>query len=87
MAVATVTFTRNGHGVRLTLAVEGALVFEGSSVTHMVREMAALGVAELWLSDIYSINVPTNSETMAEAVKQPLVEPLAAFIVISECAW
>jgi hypothetical protein len=87
MAVAGVTFARNGRGVRLTLAVEGALVFEGSDVTHMVREMATRGVTELRLNSTYSIKVPTNCDTLAEAAGQPLDEPLAAFILISECFW
>lgn len=86
MAVATVTFARNGRGVRLTLAVDGALVFEGSDVTQMVREVTARGVTELRLTSTYSIKVPTNCDTLAEAAKQRLDEPLAAFIVISECS-
>ena len=87
MTVAAVTFARNGRGVRLTLAVDGYLVFNGSDVTHMVREMAARGVTELQLSSTYSIKVPTNCDTLAEAAGQHLDEPLAAFILISECAW
>lgn len=89
MAVAAVTFARIGRGVRFTLAVEGLPVFEGSDVSHMVREMAAHGVTELQLSETYSINVPVpaNSDTLAEAAKQPLDEPLAVFILISECFW
>lgn len=87
MAVAAVTFSRSERGVRLMLTVEGALAFEGSNVTQMVREVAARGVTELHLSDTYSMLLPTNSDTLAEAAKQPLDEPLAAFILISECAW
>lgn len=87
MAVAAVTFARDGRGVRLALAVEGALVFEGSDVIHMVRELAARGVTELQLTSTFSIKVPTDCDTMAEAAKQPLDEPLAAFILISECSW
>jgi hypothetical protein len=87
MVVAAVTFARNGRGVRLTLAVGGSLVFEGSDVAHMVREMAARGVTELQLGSTYSIKVPTNCDTLAEAAGQPFDEPLAAFILISECAW
>ena len=69
------------------LTVEDALVFEGSDVALMVREVAARGVTELHLSDTYSMLLPTNSATLAEAAKQPLNEPLAAFILISEFAW
>jgi hypothetical protein len=87
MAVGAVTFSRSGDGVRISLAVEGALVFEGSDVTQMVREVAARDVTELRLTSTYSIKVPTNCDTLAEAAKQPLDEPLAAFILISECAW
>jgi len=86
MVVAAVTFARNGRGVCLTLAVDGSLVFEGSDVTHMVRELAARGVTELQLSSTYSIKVPTNCDTLAEAAGPPFDEPLAAFILISECA-
>lgn len=39
------------------------------------------------MSDTYSVRVPTNCDTLAEAAKQRLDEPLAAFILISECAW
>lgn len=87
MAVAAVTFARNGRGVRLTLAVEGALVFEGSDVTQVVRELATRGVTEPQLSSTYSIKVPIDCDTLAEAAKQPFDEPLAAFILISKCAW
>lgn len=87
MAVAAVTFSRDGRGVRLTLVVEGALVFEGSDVTQMVREMATRGVTELRLNSTYSIKVPANCDTLAEAAGQLLDEPLAAFILISECFW
>jgi len=87
MAVGVVTFSRSDGGVRLSLAVEGALVFEGSDVTQMVREVAARGVTELQLTTAYSIKVPTNCDILAEAAKQSLDEPLAAFILISECAW
>lgn len=69
------------------LTVEDALVFESSDVIQMVREVAARGVTELQLSRTYSMLLPTNSDTLAEAAKQPLDEPLAAFILISECAW
>ena len=87
MAVATVTFSRSEQGVRLSLAIEGAFVFEGSDVTQMVREVAARGVTELRLTSAYSIKIPTNCDTLAGAAKQNLDEPLAAFILISECAW
>jgi isopropylmalate/homocitrate/citramalate synthase len=87
MADAAVTFIRSSSGVRLTLSVQGALAFEGSDVTQMVREMATRGVTELRLSDTYSVKVPTNCDTLTEAAKQRLDEPLAAFILISECAW
>ena len=87
MATAAVTFSRSSHGVRLRLTVEGALAFEGSDVTQVVYEMATRGVTELWLSSAYCVRVPTNCDTMADAAKQPLDEPLAAFILISECGW
>ena len=87
MPVAAVTFSRSKRGVRLSLAVEGILVFEGSDVTQMVHEVAARGVTELRLSSTYSIKIPTNCDTLAEAAKLPLDEPLAAFILISACAW
>ena len=87
MEVATVTFSRSERGVRLSLAIEGAFVFEGSDVTQMVREVAARGVTELRLNSTYSIKVPSNCDTLAEAPKQPFDEPLATFILISECAW
>jgi len=61
MAVAAVTFVRNERGVRLMLAVEGALVFDGSDVTHMVREMAARGVTELRLTSTFSIKAPQTA--------------------------
>lgn len=86
MAAAAVTFSRSVRGVRLSLAVEGIVVSEGSDVTQMVRELAARGVTELQLSSTYSIKVPTNSDTLAEAAKQRLDEPLAAFILIAACA-
>ena len=86
MAVAAVTFARIGRGVRFTLAVEGLPVFEGSDVSHMVREMAARGVTELRLNSTYSIKVLTDCDTLAEAAKQPFDEPLAAFILLSACA-
>lgn len=81
------TFARSSSGVRLTLSIQGSLVFEGSDVTLMVREMAARGVTKLWLSDTYTVRVPTNCGTLAEAAKQRLDEPLAVFILISACAW
>lgn len=87
MAVATVTFSRSERGVHFSLAIEGAFVFECSDVTPMVREVAARGVTELRLNRTYSIKVLTNCDTLAEAAKQPLDEPLATFILISECAW
>jgi isopropylmalate/homocitrate/citramalate synthase len=87
MAVAAVTFARSSSGVRLTLTVEGALAFEGSNVTQMVREVAVRGVTELRLTNTYSVKAPTNCDTLSEAAKQRLDEPLAAFILISECAW
>lgn len=87
MAVAAVTFARSSSGVRLRLTVEGALAFEGSNVTQMAREVAVRGVTELRLTNTYSVKVPTNSDTLTEAAKQRLDEPLATFILISECAW
>lgn len=86
MALAAVTFSRNSLGVRLSLAVEGRLVFEGSDITKMVRELVARGVTELRLTSAFSIKLPTNSDTLTEAAKQPLDEPLAVFILISACA-
>lgn len=87
MAKGEVTFSRGELGVRLSLAVEGAFVFEGSDVTQMVREAKNRNVTELRLSSTYSIKVPTNCDTLAEAAKQRLDEPLATFFLISECAW
>lgn len=83
MAVAAVTFSRREREVRLMLTVEGALVFEGSNVTKMVREVATRGLTKLHLSDTYSMLLPTDSDTLTEAAKQPLDEPLAVFILIS----
>lgn len=87
MAIAAMTFSRNEGRVRLSLSIEGVIVFEGSDVIQMVREVAVRGLTELQLSSTYSIRVPTNCDTLAEAAKQPLEHPLAAFILISECAW
>ena len=87
MAKGAVTFSRSELGVRLMLTIEGVIVFEGSDVTQMVREVAARDVTELQLSSVYSIKVPTNCDTLAEAAKQRLDEPLATFLLISECAW
>lgn len=87
MAKGAVTFSRSELGVRLSLAVEGTLEFEGSDVTPMFLEVAARGVIELQLSSTYGIKVPTNCDTLAEAAKHPLDEPLAVFILISACAW
>jgi hypothetical protein len=53
----------------------------------MAREVAVRGVTELRLTNTYSVKVPTNSDTLTEAAKQRLDEPLATFILISECAW
>jgi hypothetical protein len=86
MAEADVKFARSSSGVRMTLAVDGAFVFEGSDVTQMVREMAMRGVTELRLTNTYSVKVPTNCDTLTDAAKQRLDEPLAAFILISACA-
>lgn len=46
IAAAAVTFSRSERGVHLSLAIEGALVFEGSDVTQMVREVSARGVTD-----------------------------------------
>lgn len=86
MPKGAVTFSRTEVGVRLSMAVDGALVFEGGDVTKLVHEIATRGVTELQLSSTYSIKVPTNCDTLAEAAMQRLDEPLAVFIVISECS-
>jgi len=41
----------------------------------------------LSLTDTFAISIPTDSDTLAEAASQRLDEPLAVFILISECAW
>jgi len=41
----------------------------------------------LSLTDTYAVSISTDSDTLAETASQRLDEPLAAFIVISECAW
>lgn len=87
VAVGSVTFSRSSRGVSLMLTVEDALVFEGSDVTQTVCEIVNHGVTEIRLSNTYSIKVPTNCDTLAEAAKQSLDEPLAVFILISACAW
>jgi len=81
MPVAEVTFARSSIGARMTLAIEGSFVFEGSDVTQMVREMAVRGVTELRLTNTYSFKVPTNCDTLTDAAKQRLDEPLAAYIL------
>lgn len=81
MPVAEVTFARSSIRVRMTLAIEGSFVFEDSDVTQMVREMAVRGVTELRLTNPYSVKVPTNCDTLTDAAKQRLDEPLAAYIL------
>lgn len=72
MATVAMTFSRSQLGVSLSRAVEGTIVFEGSDLTQIGREVAARGLTELQLSSMYSIRVPTNCDTLAEAAKQPL---------------
>lgn len=86
MVKGAVTFSRSEQGVRLSLAVDGAFVVNGVDVTEMAQEVAARGLTELQLSDTYSIKMPTNCDTLAEAALQRLDEPLAVFILISECS-
>jgi len=41
----------------------------------------------LSLTETYAISIPTDSDTLADAGSQRLDEPLAVFILISDCAW
>ena len=86
-ANASVKFVRNAGRVRLTLSIDEVIVAESTDFCFIVREVVARGITELRLSDTYSVHLPTNSRTLAEAVQKGLDEPLAAFILISECAW
>jgi hypothetical protein len=87
MTKASVKFIRNADKVRLALAIDEVTVAEGNDVSLIVREIVARGLTELRLSESYAVHLPTNSATLAEATQECLDEPLAAFILISECAW
>jgi len=87
MTIAAVKFVRGEQKVHLALIVDGIIVAESANVSFIAREIAARDVTVLSLTSTYSINIPTNSDTLAEAAKQLLDEPMAAFILISKCAW
>lgn len=87
MARASVKFVRNADRVRLVLTIDEVIVAEGANVTLIVREIVSRGLTKLFLSDSYAMHLPTNLDTLAEATQMRLEEPLAAFILISECAW
>lgn len=71
----------------LTLLIDEVIVAESTDVCLIVHEVVGRGLTELRLSDTYSVHLPKNSRTLAEAVQKGLDEPLAAFILISERAW
>lgn len=87
MTVAKVKFVRGAEKVHVALVVDGTIVAESTRVSLVAREIAARRITHLQLTDTYSISIPTNSDSMAEAAEQLLAEPLATFILISECAW
>ena len=85
MTAAGVRFVRDARKVRITLMVDGTCVAESTSTSFIAREIAARGITTLSLTDTYAISIPACSDTLAEAAKRRLGEPLAAFILISEC--
>jgi hypothetical protein len=88
MSAASVKFSRKAHHLNISLiGDDGNVLAVSTSVTAIAHEVAVLGISELHLSATFSISLPTNYVTLAKASAIDFDEPLAVFILISECAW
>lgn len=86
ISVASIKFTRVAYELQISLVANGEVLAESTSIAAIAREVVMLGISELRLTETFSITIPTNSGTLARASAVSFDEPLAVFILISECA-
>jgi hypothetical protein len=88
MFTASVKFARKAYDLHISLiADDGKVLAVSTSVAAIAHEVAVLGISELQLTANFTMSLPTNYATLAKASAIDFDEPLAVFILISECAW
>lgn len=88
MSTASVKFARKAHDLHISMiADDGNVLAESTSVAAIAHEAAVLGISELHLTANFTMSLPTNHATLVKASTIDFEEPLAVFILISECAW
>ncbi|MES2164261.1 MAG: hypothetical protein V4476_24160 [Pseudomonadota bacterium] len=88
MTAAAVKFSRKAYDLYVSLIAEdGKVLAVSTSVEAIAHEVAMLGIVELHLTETFSVSLPTNYATLAQASAIDFEEPLAVFILISACAW
>lgn len=87
MSDVSIRFTRVAYDLQISLvASDGEVLAVSTSVASIAREVTRLGISELHLTENFSITLPSNYATLARASAIDFDEPLAVFILISECA-
>ena len=87
MSVVSVRFSRVAYDLHVSLiADDGEVLAVSTSVVAIARELSILGISRLHLTENFSIALPTNHAALVRASAIDFDEPLAVFILISECA-